>query len=294
MSCKKLVNVYALWRDSEPHIKRTLKQLDDIVSYFKDSHDFYFYFYENDSKDNTLKILQEWCAKNNGKVLSETLNSPKFGSVSSNVRTAMLSYYRNQNKSMVDRESDLSLVFDSDLIFTYKDVESLFNSILKLESAVMVTSNCRQNIEDLTFGQSPDSFYDVYCFRDKRGNNGMYFSSAPFYDEEDLLEFMDENPVRVKSAFGGLAVVKSSYFDSIYWSSDFHSEHVNFCYELIELSRGIIYIDPNSKPFSEVDLSKINLDACKQIAENQRNNYGFGNKLRTASLSTTFNFKNIL
>ena len=49
------ISVYALWRDSESHIHRTLNQLEDLE---KLGFDFEYFFYENDSKDNTVSYFK--------------------------------------------------------------------------------------------------------------------------------------------------------------------------------------------------------------------------------------------
>ena len=123
------INTYALWRDSSEHIERTLAQLDSLISL--QGFQFNFFFYENDSKDDTIAQLKSWKEKVAGRatveILSEKLNAPRFGSVPSNVRTAMLSYYRNKNKGMGAKvNSDYSLVIDSDLAWTQQDFLELF------------------------------------------------------------------------------------------------------------------------------------------------------------------------
>lgn len=280
-----IINTYALWRDSSEHIERTLAQLDSLISL--QGFQFNFFFYENDSKDDTIAQLKSWKERvaphATVEIFSEKLNAPRFGSVPSNVRTAMLSYYRNKNKGMGAKvNSDYSLVIDSDLTWTQKDFLELFGQIRLRDDTVMATSNCRQNVPDYVFERSQESYYDVYCLRDKWGNNGMYFADSPFYDENDNVKFLGGAAVEIKSGFGGLAMVKSSVFNKIYWSADFHSEHVNFCYDAGRY--GKILAVPTSRPFAQIDLSKLNLDNCRKIAHDERANYQNGNQLRDASV----------
>ena len=53
---KDTIAVYALWRDSQSHIQRTLNQFEDLESL---DFNFEYYFYENDSKDDTVLILKD-------------------------------------------------------------------------------------------------------------------------------------------------------------------------------------------------------------------------------------------
>ena len=70
------IAVYSLWRDSEPHIERTLKQFEDLESL---NYKFEYYFYENDSKYNTASVLIDWTADRGGTFLTERLDTKKFG-----------------------------------------------------------------------------------------------------------------------------------------------------------------------------------------------------------------------
>ncbi len=284
------ISIFALWRDSEKHIARTLAQLDELIKL--EGFNFRFHFYSNDNKDNTHQILTNWCAANNGAAITETLNAPRFGSVASNVRTAMLAYYRNKNKSMVggDDKSQYSFVFDSDLIWGNQDFLALYRTITDRNNIgkVMVGANSRQNIKDLTFGLSQDSFYDVFPLQDSWGQPGMYFTDSPFYDEIDHENFLKGKPIKVNSGFGGMALINTEAFQKVRWSSDFTSEHVHFCHKLREY--GHIYITPNSRPRAEIDLSTLNMENCKKIAAQQFNNYRMGAQLKRWSMSDTFQF----
>lgn len=289
------INVYALWRDSSEHISRSLAQLAALTEL--KHFEFRFFFYENDSQDGTLKTLNEWRDLMAQKgvsvdIITEVLHAPKFGSVPSNVRTSILSYYRNKNKLMGKGvESDYSLVVDSDLEWTTNDFMELFGAIRLRDSTVMATSNCRQNVPDYVFGETDDSYYDVYCLRDKWGNGGIYFANAPFYSKADNERFLAGAPVEVKSGFGGLALIRSSAFNQVQWSADLHSEHVNFCYDLGNF--GKILAVPTSKPFATVDLARLNLDKCREIAQSERQNYEHGNQLRQWSVDSKWNFGRI-
>lgn len=283
----KKINVYALFRNSEKHISRTLDQIANLTTL--PNLEFQFFFYSNDCKDNTPNILRDWCALFGGKFLYEELNAPSFGSVESTERVALLSYYRNKNKMMgIGTESDYSLVIDSDLIWSNSDFNALLDFMEENQNYVAATSNCRQNIADLVFGESEDSFYDIFCLRDKINLGGIYFSDSPFYRKEDKERFQNLLPVEVNSAFGGLGLFDSYAFDKEKWSTFGESEHVAFCGEL--RSYGKIAIVPTSKPFSEVDLTKINMENCKKIGLQQREKYDFVNRLADASKSEEFVF----
>lgn len=291
------ITVFALFRDSEKHLRRSLTQFAALEKL--PGVDLDFCFYSNDNKDGTSQMLNNWCNVEGRKArhFTETLNAPRFGSVANNVRTAMLAYYRNQNARMADGKSyEYALVVDSDLIWTTEDfyhlwqfMESKHGEKGDSEDAIMVGSNSRQNIKDLVFGLSEDSFYDVYPLFDSWGNQGMYFTDSPFYDEKDHDDFLNGNPVQVNSGFGGMALIRGEAFRRVKWSSDFTSEHIHFCNKL--RNYGKIYLHPKSKPLAEIDLATINMENCKKIAAQQFSNFRIGTQMKRMSLADTFQFK---
>jgi GT2 family glycosyltransferase len=265
----KAISVYCIWRDSEKQIYQTLKSLESLEAL--SGFNFAFFFYENDSIDNTAAILREWISNRRGAFLSEKINAEKFGSTPSNDRMKLLCSCRNKCKSLGELESDYSLVFDSDIDFNVQNFLTLVKDIESLPNAVMVTPNVRQNIPDLVFHTTEDSYYDVYPFRDRHGHDGMYFTDCPSFNKQDQFDWKIGKPIVCSSASGGFALIKSDAFANVSWSSDVKCDHVNMCYDLHKY--GQIYCNPRNKVYVTIDLSQIDLDACSQIASQQKNTY---------------------
>jgi len=264
------ISVFCIWRDSEKHIHRTLNQLEDLMSLA--GFDFSFFFYENDSTDNTPSILEDWMWNKKGLFLSEKLKAQKFGSVTSNDRMKLLCDCRNKSKMLAGyNESDYSLIFDSDVNFNKDNFLTLVNDIESLDKAVMATPNVRQNIPDLIFQLTPDSYYDVYPFRDRHGYEGMYFTDCPSFNQRDQFDWKIGKPIVCSAAFGGFALIRSDAFNNVSWSSDVKCDHVNMCFDLHKY--GQIYCNPRNKVFVEIDLTKVNLQGCEQSARQQREIY---------------------
>ena len=264
------VSVFSIWRDSAKDIRQTLKQLEDLESLQR--FDFSYYFYENDSKDNTVEILNEWLSSRSGELKSESLNAEKFGSTPDPKRMKFLVSCRNKCKDLAkDNDSHYSLIFDSDVKFNKENFELQLQTLNTLESAVMVTANCRQNISDLTFGYSTDSYYDVYAFRDRCGSNGMFFSDCPSYKRDDQFDWKISKPIITMSSFGGFALLRSEVFNKVKWSADFHCDHVNMCFDISRF--GNIYCDPKSKVYVNIDLNRVDLNKCSQLCAEQKEKY---------------------
>lgn len=263
------ISVFGLWRDSGKYINNTLAILQNLVS--EQKYQYEFFFYENDSTDNTRSILIEWMKDKSGKFIYENVNTPKFGSVSSIERLVLLSYYRNKLNTLSSQcDSEICLLLDTDIIFNTTDVYNMIHEFENIhdESCCMLTSNTRQyQISDLMLENTNDSFYDVFALRDEYGNNGIYFTDCPFVLKKHRDIWASNIPVRIMSGFGGLCLIKTDVLRKCRWSTNGHSEHVNFCYEVNRF--GSIYVTPNCRPTSYVDMSTINLDACKNIAKSQ-------------------------
>ena len=262
----KKVSVFCIWRDAEKYIQKALKQLEDIDTI--KGYDFSYFFYENDSLDNTEEILRSWMASRNGAFLSEKLSAPKFNSTPEIERMKFLCDCRNKCKIISGKnESDYSLLIDGDIEFNQFNFIEQLNNLNSLPNAVMTTANVRQNIPDFTFNSSPDSYYDTYAFRDSYGNNGLYWSDSPFIRKENRLGWMIGEPQITMSSFGGFAIIKSSIFNKVKWHSDFHCDHVNMCYDISRY--GNIYIIPRSKVYVDLDISKHDLNHFKNMAQQQ-------------------------
>lgn len=259
------IAVYSLWRDSEPHIKRTLSQLEDLESL---DYDFEYYFYENDSKDNTVRILRDWLSNRKGNLLSEKLNAKKFGSVTDVERMEFLCECRNKCKNLLkDSTSEYTILIDSDIYFSKENLQQHIKTIESIEDAVMITPNVRQNIPDFIFNKTDDSYYDVYPFFDMAQNRGLYFTDCPFKNGADRMRWIFGKPIKCLSAFGGFVLIKTKILKEVSWSTKGECDHVEFC---LSVNRyGSIYIDPQNKVKTVIDLSKLNLENCKQIAKTQ-------------------------
>lgn len=270
----KTVSVFCIFRDSESYLDRLFKQLEDLesLSDFK----FSYYFYENDSKDNTAILLEKWIKNKSGYFLTEKLNAKKFGRIGNPERMKFLVACRNKCKSLaVSNDTNYSLLIDCDIEFSKENFLIQLDYLNKLDNAVMTTANVRQNIPDLVFNTTTDSYYDTLPFRDKYGNFGLYFSDCPSIKKEDQLDWKIGKPIITCSSFGGFALIYSSIFNKVEWTADIHCDHVNMCYDISR--HGTIYCCPRSKVYVEISSSDIHPEHFKNIALEMREQYNFFN-----------------
>jgi glycosyltransferase involved in cell wall biosynthesis len=277
------VSVYSLWRDSEPHIYKTLSQLEDLE---KLNYDFEYFFYENDSKDNTVKILSEWLSTRKGSFEHKDLKIKKFISNPDIDRMEFLAQCRNKCKNLgKNSTSKYCLLIDSDIEFNNENLIKQINLLNELEDAVAITPNVRQiNVQDLVYKTSPDIFYDVHALRDVDKQKGISFTDCPFIKSKDRLDWILKKPIKCASSFGGFFILLNDHFQQTEWSTNGDCEHILFCEKLLKF--GYIYIDPNSKVYTEPDLSNITIEDLQGKATKQLNYLEFRK-------TKTFDFKKI-
>jgi hypothetical protein len=278
------ISVLGLWRNSEKHIYKILSSLEDLTVLGNIS----FYFYENDSTDNTLSLLKQWMKDKKGCLFNEYINAPFFGSVTNIERLIFLSYYRNKAKELLSNtDSEYTLLMDTDVLFNNSHVLELVKDIKDTNAAMVVANTRQKEIPDLMYGVTTDSFYDVYPFRDSYNNNGLYFTDCPFILVADRNLWEKNQPIKINSGFSGFSLIKTTVLKkpNIIWSTCGHSEHVNFCSEI--RSHGDIYISTTCCPITHVDPSRINIAAFTETAKKQIHYLNQINNIFNYSVSKT-------
>ena len=245
------ISIFSLFRDSEDYLDRCLSSLDSMES--ETDASFEYFFLENDSIDNTSKILNKWMKGKRGNLLSKNFNSKKFGSTLHSERMLLMSKLRNIMSSLDEKkDSNYSVIFDSDVIFQ-PNIVNEFLSYLNLEFSLL-TANIRQNVPCKMGSGSEDSYYDSSILFDTDGINCMTWSDNPFYNKSDRDNFKNNLPVKVASAFGSFGFLPTKYFKQTHWNSKGESEHLSWCSQLNKL--GPIYLIPSIKPRVVIDQKK--------------------------------------
>lgn len=240
-SVNKKISVFSLWRDSESYIHRTLSQLEAIEKNNPEIS-FSYFFYENDSLDNTAPILERWLNSREGKLLSEKISFPKEGSVMTESRMKKMVYYRNR---MIELgrfiKTDYSIIFDSDIIFE-KNIVNQYLSKIDLET-VMYTPYVSQDIKCKVCGCGKDSYYDIAALYDKWNHRGMIWSCNPFMNIFDRQSLFNNQPIEVSSSFGGFVFLKSFPLNFCNWRTNGDCEHILFCEEIRKYGKIKLYPD---------------------------------------------------
>jgi len=228
--------VCALARDNEENLSITLHQLEELSTYFAE---FAVVIYENDSEDLTADILHKWNPAFEKNIISEKLDISKFGSVMTRRRAAGMAECRNKYLQMVkDTYSawDFCIVFDIDLEEWTTDgiMHSLGESSVQWDA---ITANGLQTYKGDTI------YYDTWVLIvDGEPRLGRIIASHSIE-----LDF----PLRVTSAFGGLAVYKMVALlpESVEYGAEFYRgrwfpDHVHLCFSMAENGFDKLYMNP--------------------------------------------------
>lgn len=127
---KEKVLIYSIVRNIESNFHNFYQQLRDVTSLCND-YEFYLSIYENDSEDNTKKLLtsSDWSFFSKVSIISENIGTKFFGPVKDEERVVNLSNARNKALLAADfiKDVDYVLVTEGDNTYSAKSVQKLLN-----------------------------------------------------------------------------------------------------------------------------------------------------------------------
>ena len=225
------ISVMSLFRDSGDLsiFFNSMDRLEKVTD-----ADFSYFLYENDSLDGTRDLLKAWCSGHSNRFLIyEDLDTPKFGSVSNDLRFILMSHYRNTllKYSMEHLDSDFTLLMDSDII---PESELINKSLSVFSSKVeMVTPNTVvKTLPCKMCSCGRPAYYDSLALNDIDGNPSMTWACNPFYQKSDRDKWAAMQPVEVSRAFAGAALIRTEVLKKCNWNLDISQpacEHWGFC-----------------------------------------------------------------
>jgi len=235
MKDSKIVAVLSLWRDSCEYIERSLAQFDAMEKTLaQDNIRCVYSFFENDSVDDTPHILMDWLSTRKGILLSESIEAPKWGSVSSLERVRYQARYRNMALAPLQTyyNFDYLLVADSDVHWEPELITGMIKALNTYPTWGMVSPNTTQNVRDYVEDTNRPSYFDSWSLKDRDDKQCLTFAANPFLHTEDRMRWDHCQPVSCNSAFGSIAMVKADALDSedgVEWAVIDGVEHWEFC-----------------------------------------------------------------
>ncbi len=224
-------------RDIEKFLDNTLKKIEMIYNLFQKSQ---IIIYENDSKDNTLKKLNEW--KNKSNLSIKIINERNV----QGLRTHRLSNCRNiLLKEALKFEYEYFIVIDLDDVIQSLDKESILSSLNYKNDWSVLCSNQNKNYYDLWALRTLDDWMPYDCWECNKIKNDIKFCVNNRYKnlkkQSELIE--------VVSCFGGLAIYKTKSIKNCkYYGGEGQTElceHVKFNECIRNYNNGKVYINTN-------------------------------------------------
>merc|ERR1711991_339269 len=249
------INICGIFRNNEKYLHTyllpKLEKLEKIYTNIK----FYYYFYQNDSIDNTHIVLDNFIKNKNGNYLSENnISYEVFKRDTSFDRIKNICNCRNKLLNMRPFEGEWTIMIDSDIYFDNNLIERFISKKIP-DDLIALTVNGRDNMKCKNHNNC-NHFYDTLSlvFSDNISGFSYYletgFKCCPFKNESDINNWNNNNLIKVNSSFGGLSIYRTSILNNkiIKYTLECHpntnhfSEHIGF--NNILRNFGNIYVDP--------------------------------------------------
>ena len=182
---------------------------------------FEYYFYENDSTDDTVHKLHTFMRNRTGRIFSEQLNKPTQEGIDLR-RGEYMATLRNRTKQLHGRlHTEATLLLDTNLLFTPYTLQQL---LACYHRNLMITA--------FTTTQASPHYYDTLALRFPGWCvTGHHNNLCPFEGchkcQQDAVK-IGRTPLQVESAFGGMALLSTALYMACDWGPDI-CEHYHFC-----------------------------------------------------------------
>lgn len=212
----KTIAICILARDCEESLKRNIPQIEILREYFSES---YVVVIENDSKDDTKRILQDWAEKREKTIiLSKDTNTVTMPSKNESFSNPGASFYRLEKMAryrnvylncLRDRKikTDFVAVIDIDLAQIYP--EEIIKNIINAPndwSGLFANGKWYVNL----FGiKIPTKYYDLLAYVPREADTYELTYKEIYYAQDDIERKLKSTAyVECKSAGGGICIYK--------------------------------------------------------------------------------------
>lgn len=235
---KRSVVIAGLARDVAPVLGKTMARIERTGAMFSD---YKVVIFENDSKDNTAKQLEQWAQANAAvTVVSERRGDPVNPGLRCLNRAERMAVYRNKYRELIaDKYSDYDyvIVIDTDLPggWSYDGICNTFGQDVDWDfvgSNGLVAKNFEGTANRLLY-------YDAWAFRWEDS-----WSPVTPVSINNKSWPRGEPMLKVNSAFGGLGIYKTKAM-SIAKYDGTDCEHVPFHRKMTECGMTKLFMNPS-------------------------------------------------
>ena len=232
----KNIIINGVCRNISKYIFNSFHKFLYLTFYFKKSK---IIIYENDSVDNTLKILIDYKNKFNNFdiiILSEKNIKGTITQRISHARNFILHYIKNNNLN-----PDFLINIDMDDILIEFNCDSILYPF-------------KENISWSMFGGNSKIYYDMWALRtlnepnkdfweDKKVNNKLIVPIEKILESYFKID-NTSNPIPVYSCFNGIGIYKYKDIINCFYNGDITCEHIQFHKNMIRKNIAKLYIHP--------------------------------------------------
>ena len=225
-----------------------------------------FYIYENNSQDNTKKLLNKYSNFNiiceNLKVtenfqnnIQNYIKTKKFKRFSNilEARNKLVNFYKNNLlnlKNKINLDNNWILLQDIDIIYNYNTILELSKAIKEKPDGIMFCANTSYVYDNKNL---EERYYDIMAL-----NYGKFFNSKNgIHDYLGIKNLFSKSKIlKLETGFGGLALIRKDVFLSNIWSYNIPKESKKYsCYQQDYLCEHWDYCK-NIRKFGEIYIVK--------------------------------------
>lgn len=242
------VVICGLARNASEFLNLTIRRIEELGDRFKD---YRVVIYENDSIDNTRRMLIDWSQKNSKvEILSEQLDDPINPMMRCPSRGERMARYRNiYRQYLADhlQDFDYAIVVDTDLPGGWS-LPGIANTFGHSRWDFMASNGI---IRKQCLLHQKEFQYDAWAFRE----SDSYLPLSTKYVNH-LTWNRGEPLVAVSSAFGGLGIYRMpAMIECEYRGGD--CEHVALHRQMRERGMGHLYLNPSQMVYYGKKYSRV-------------------------------------
>ena len=244
-------------RDCDDSLTRNIPVMEKLRSHIKESH---VVVVENDSIDNTKKIINDWKKYSTNVHINSTdygvITIPKHEEIPSisrffsDHRISLMAKYRNIYLDFVKNHLDVDYLITVDLDVYYIDIDGIANSFGQEVNWDCISSNGKKVTPESPFKLQ---FFDTYAFKELNDTNPQTIEKIKLHQKKYSTLKLGMPIIRINSGFNGLAIYKWDSIKDLNYQSKKNDdkivlakcEHVTFHQDMMDNGHDQIYVNPS-------------------------------------------------
>ena len=217
----RFLTVMGTIRDNAKYLPKIFSKLKELEA--KLETNIRYVFYENDSRDQSVKITQTFLKDRCGYLITQSGIHRKFPA-----RTTRLAYARHQlHLASMEHPTEFVIMLDMDDVNVNLNVSSVIKTLQNTMAWDVATANQKRHYYDkwaLRTNKKKNN-----CWKNEKCSNFFLRAWLPNNLSHGNIIPIHQPPIPVRSAFGGFAIYKWKYWkDGLFENPKGDCEHVLF------------------------------------------------------------------